>query len=156
MIIHSCYSIRLYTLYLDKKKDEIKNLGTNKASKKSCLVSEILSTASQIACHYGIGIVELGQVTKKGKPPRNSLHISHYDQLLFLLLSWTLSKNVPNNVYILGKSKCTIMCKWLFSLATYQIQQSTNEKNKQASIKKASRKQVRTKKRNIKQASMSI
>ena len=139
-----------------KEKDEIRNLGTNKAYEKSCLVSENLSAASQIARHYGTGTAEPGLVTKKGEPPRTSLHISHPDQPPSLLLGSTLSKNAPSDVCMLGKSKCATMCEWPFSSATYQIQQGTNEKGKQASTERASRKQARIKKGNTERASTGI
>lgn len=62
-----------------KKKDEIRNLDTNKTHEKSYLLAENLSVANSITSHGSTSIAELGLVTKKRKPPRISLHISHPD-----------------------------------------------------------------------------
>ena len=115
-----------------------------------------LSTASLFARDGGAGTAEPGLVTKKGELPRTSLHIFHPDQPPSLLLGSTFSKNAPSDVCMLGKSKCATMCEWPFSSATYQIQQGTNEKGKQASTERASRKQARIKKGNTERASTGI
>lgn len=88
-----------------------------------------LSTTSLFIHNCGVCTVQSGLVTKNKEPSRTSLYISHPDQLLSFLLGLTL-KNAPSNIFMLSNSKYTIMCKWLFSSVTYQIQQSTNKKNK--------------------------
>lgn len=87
--MHSSHSIRLYILYLGQKKDKIKNLGTNKAYQKICLVAKNLlaAIAFLIAYHGYYGIVKPDLVTKLKESPRTFLHfIPHHDQLLSLLL----------------------------------------------------------------------
>lgn len=115
-----------------------------------------LSAAYFLTYNGGTFIVEPGLVTTKGEPPRTFLHLFFLpDQPLSLLFGLT-SKNAPSDVFILGKSKYATICKWPFSSAIYQIQQSTNEKGKQASTEQTSRKQARFKKGNTEEASTSI
>lgn len=55
--------------------------------------------------------VELGSVTKKGEPPKTSLHLLfNSDQTPPFMLNLTL-KNAPSDICTLGNSKCAIMCK---------------------------------------------
>lgn len=85
---------------------EIKNLDTNKPLKKSCIFAENLLIASLIACHSGISTIELGLIIKKKncqKPP--------YIFLTLFLLFGSILKNVQSNIFILGNSKCVIICK---------------------------------------------
>lgn len=79
MILYFGYTIHLYTMHLGKKKDEIKNLGINKAYEKSCLVAKIFSAATSIVCYGGINTAQLGLIRKMGEPPRISSYISHPD-----------------------------------------------------------------------------
>lgn len=118
--MYSCYYIYLYILYLDKKKDEIKNLDTNKAHEKSHLVVGNLSTDTLIIYYSSTGIAKPSLITEKGELLRTFLYIFYPNQLPSLLLG-SILKYTLSDVYILGNSRYAIMFRSLFSLAIYQI-----------------------------------
>lgn len=77
-----------------------------------------LSTASLFARDGGACAAEPGLVTKKGEPPRTSLHlISHPLPPPSLLLGSTLSKMRPVMFVCSAMPKCATMCEWPFSSA---------------------------------------
>lgn len=77
-----------------------------------------LSTASLFVCDGGACATEPGLITKKGEPPRTSLHLfSNVFQPPSLLLSSTLSEIRLAISGYLTMSKCAAMCKWQPSLA---------------------------------------
>ena len=77
-----------------------------------------LLTASLFARDGRAYITKPGLIIKKRKPPKTFLYIFYPDQPSFFLLG-SILKNTPSDICMLGNSEYTIMCKWLFSLATY-------------------------------------
>ena len=123
-----------FTIYHSYYKDEqVSNPTRTSICVENCLYFGYnlgnFSTAFLFACNGGACTIQSGLVTNKGEPPKTFLYISHPDQPLSLLLGSTL-KNTSSNICMLGNLKYAIICKWSFSLATYQIQQDTNEKSK--------------------------
>lgn len=79
---------------MQREKDKIKNLGTNKTYQRISLVVEDFSVAIAflIACYGGKDTAKLGLGTKKRELPRHSLYlVPCFDQFLSLLLDlWSI------------------------------------------------------------------
>ena len=115
-VIKPLYSIpeagkNKFTTYHPHYKEK---LGITESTKE--LVTD--SAASTFACDSGACATKPGLVTKKGEPPRISLHfISHPLQPPSLLLGSTLSKMRPVMFVCSAISKYATMCEWPFSSA---------------------------------------
>lgn len=71
----------------------------------------MLITKWQVVCNGEACATEPGPITTKRKLLKTFLYISHTYQPFSLLFGSTLSKIMPNDVCILGKSKYAIICK---------------------------------------------